>query len=75
MKQKVSKTERIHSLDALRAIMMMLGLVIHSALTYNVTNHGEAWALKDPESTSIVTDSIVFLIHFFRSILEIFNIL
>jgi len=46
--------------------MMLLGLVLHSALTYNVVNHGEAWYLKDPESTNIATDSIVFLIHFFR---------
>lgn len=46
--------------------MMLLGLVLHSALTYNVTNHGHAWLLKDPESTNITTDSIVFLIHFFR---------
>lgn len=46
--------------------MMLLGLVLHSALTYNVVNHEEAWSLKDPESTSIATDSIVFLIHFFR---------
>jgi len=45
---------------------MLLGLVLHSALTYNVINHGEAWVLKDPESTNIVSDSIVFLIHFFR---------
>jgi fucose 4-O-acetylase-like acetyltransferase len=45
---------------------MLLGLVLHSALTYNVVNHGEAWSLKDPESTNIVTDSIVFLIHSFR---------
>ncbi len=45
---------------------MILGLVLHSALTYNVVNHGEAWSLKDPESTSIATDSIVFLVHFFR---------
>ena len=46
--------------------MMMLGLVLHSALTYNVTNHGHAWLLKDPDSTDMVTDSIAFLIHFFR---------
>ena len=46
--------------------MMLLGLVLHSALTYNVTNHGHAWLLKDPESTNIATDSVVFLIHFFR---------
>jgi peptidoglycan/LPS O-acetylase OafA/YrhL len=60
------KIERIHSLDSLRAIMMLLGLVLHSALTYNVINHGEAWSLKDPESNTIITDSIVFIIHFFR---------
>ena len=64
--QTTRKTERIHSLDSLRAIMMLLGLVLHSALTYNITNHGEAWLLKDPKSTDIFTDSIVFLIHFFR---------
>lgn len=66
LKQKPNKTERIHSLDSLRAIMMLLGLVLHSALTYNVTNHGDSWSLKDPYSTYIFTDSIVFLIHLFR---------
>lgn len=62
----MQKTARIHSLDSLRAIMMMLGLVLHSALTYNVTNHGNAWSLKDPESTHITTDFLVLLIHSFR---------
>ena len=46
--------------------MMLLGLVLHSALTYNVIDHGEAWTLKDPLSTNIIMDSVVFLIHFFR---------
>ncbi|WP_430412469.1 acyltransferase family protein [Kordia sp.] len=62
----MEKTTRIHSLDSLRAIMMMLGLVLHSALTYNVTNHGDIWNLKDPESTHIATDFLVLLIHSFR---------
>ena len=66
MNNKSHKTERIHSLDSLRAIMMLLGLVLHSALTYNITFHGEAWALKDPETTHIFSDSLVFLIHSFR---------
>ena len=66
MNQKSQKTERIHSLDSLRAIMMMLGLVLNSALTYNVTYHGDAWSLKDPETTHIFSDSLVFLIHSFR---------
>ena len=46
--------------------MMLLGLVLHSALTYNVTYHGDAWSLKDPETTHIFSDSLVFLIHSFR---------
>tara|TARA_B110000902_G_scaffold185109_1_gene209582 strand:+ start:896 stop:2038 length:1143 start_codon:yes stop_codon:yes gene_type:complete len=45
---------------------MLLGLVLHSALTYNVTNHGNAWEIKDPESNYILTDFIVLLIHSFR---------
>lgn len=62
----MKKTARIHSLDSLRAIMMLLGLVIHSALTYNVTDHGDVWNLKDPETTSIATDFLVLIIHAFR---------
>ncbi|MBC8753701.1 acyltransferase family protein [Kordia sp. YSTF-M3] len=46
--------------------MMILGLVLHSALTYNVTNHGDAWNLKDPETTNVATDFLVLLIHSFR---------
>ena len=46
--------------------MMLLGLVLHSALTYNVTNHGNDWGIKDPESNHVLTDFIVLLIHSFR---------
>lgn len=60
------KTERIHALDSLRAIMMLLGLVLHSALTYNITNHGNAWSLKDPKTTHLFSDFLVLLIHSFR---------
>ncbi|QHI38979.1 Glucans biosynthesis protein C [Kordia antarctica] len=62
----MEKTTRIHSLDSLRAIMMLLGILLHSAVTYNVTDHGEVWNLKDPESTHIATDFLVLLIHSFR---------
>lgn len=46
--------------------MMLLGLVLHSALTYNITNHGEGWPMQDPGTTHIFSDSMVFLIHSFR---------
>ncbi len=60
-----SKTERIHALDSLRAIMMLLGLVIHSAITYG-TFEGYHWPLKDPESTGLFMDYTVLFIHAFR---------
>jgi glucans biosynthesis protein C len=63
---KMHKTERIHSLDSLRAIMMLLGLVLHSALTYNITYHGGSWPLKDPQTTHLFSDFLVLLIHSFR---------
>lgn len=59
-------TPRLHSLDALRAIMMLLGLVIHTALTYNVTKHGNSWGISQTVDTSVVTDFLVLLIHVFR---------
>jgi glucan biosynthesis protein C len=60
------KSERIHALDSLRAIMMLLGLVIHSAITYGTIDYGDSWALKDPENTNLLMDYIVIFIHAFR---------
>lgn len=45
---------------------MLLGLVLHSALTYNVTPHGDAWPIKDPNTTHIFSDFLVLVIHSFR---------
>lgn len=61
-----NKTERIHALDSLRAIMMLLGVVIHSAITYGTVNYGNAWTLKDFGATNLLMDYIVFVIHNFR---------
>jgi len=66
MNNLLPKTERLHALDSLRAIMMLLGLVIHSSITYGLFEYGGAWPLKDPSSTSILNDHIVFFIHSFR---------
>lgn len=63
---KGTKTERIHALDSLRAIMMLLGLVIHTVITYTATEISEVWPLKDPHSTSLIMDYILFVIHNFR---------
>ncbi|WP_291778591.1 acyltransferase family protein [Cecembia sp.] len=66
MKIQAHKTERLHSLDSLRAIMMLLGLVLHAAITYGSINYGGLWSLKDSNTTHISNDFIVFFIHYFR---------
>ncbi|MBT4099962.1 MAG: hypothetical protein HOM68_02150 [Gemmatimonadetes bacterium] len=57
------RTERLHALDSLRAVMMMLGLVLHSAVTYTDSDLGSAWSLKDPDSTSQWFDLLSGYIH------------
>lgn len=56
---------RLPSLDALRAAMMLLGLVLHSAVSYITTPLGAAWPYKDAQ-TSIALDLLIFFIHLFR---------
>jgi glucan biosynthesis protein C len=63
MKVLQRKSERIHSLDSLRALMMLLGIVIHSAIPYMVTEFGFN---KDPNATHLSIDTIFALIHSFR---------
>ncbi len=63
--QTKASSERVYSLDALRAIMMLLGIVLHTSVTYGSIDYGTAWTLKDPNN-SFVFDIIVGLIHAFR---------
>jgi peptidoglycan/LPS O-acetylase OafA/YrhL len=66
MKVTPKKTERIHALDSLRAIMMLLGVVLHTALTYSDTDYGPGWILKDIGATDLSNDYIFKVIHSFR---------
>jgi len=56
---------RFHALDALRAAMMLLGLVLHSMASYTATPLGEAWPLQDMQ-TSRHFELPLFVIHLFR---------
>lgn len=58
------KTERIHSLDALRAIMMMLGIVLHATEPYSLGD--DAFWPKDPEARGLSLNYIFGIIHIFR---------
>ena len=56
------QTERFYALDALRAVMMLLGIVLHSFVSFMTI---KAWEYHDPV-TSPVMNYLVFLIHDFR---------
>src|SRR5688500_4875283 len=56
---------RYHSLDAARAAMMLLGLVLHSAANYTATPLGESWPYQDLQ-TSRAFELPMFVIHLFR---------
>ena len=58
------ESQRIHSLDAMRAILMLLGVYFHLSLAY-VTFGDEGW-VKDPNSTSPIFDLVFNVFHYFR---------
>ena len=60
------KTERLHSLDSLRAIMMMLGIVLHAAITYIGGEPSFGWPMRDPSADSEFLLWLLVIIHNFR---------
>jgi hypothetical protein len=59
------KTERIHSLDAMRAILMLLGVYFHLSLPYANFGDGSGW-VRDPNSTSEFFNFVYSTLHYFR---------
>lgn len=64
-REGLEDNRRYHSLDQLRGVMMLLGLVIHSAVSFITVPRPTAWAYND-SSTSVLFDILVFFIHVFR---------
>jgi glucans biosynthesis protein C len=60
---KINK-ERIHSFDALRAVMMLLGVVLHSSETYNIGS-STIWPM-DPNDGHLFQNYLSAIIHVFR---------
>lgn len=59
-------TPRYHALDALRAVMMLLGLVLHTAINYLPAIPASAgWPYQDTQ-TSLVFGWLIAFIHSFR---------
>jgi glucan biosynthesis protein C len=57
-------TDRLHAMDGLRASMMLLGVVLHSALSYTHLPL-DFWTFKDTH-TSVALDALAITIHTFR---------
>lgn len=58
-------SERYHAFDALRATMMLLGIVLHAGVNYMIFDLGDAWPYQD-RATSLVATGLVGFIHAFR---------
>ena len=56
---------RLHALDAIRAVALLSGIVLHSTLPYAPGIDPQLWPLKDSQQ-SIVMSVTLFLIHIFR---------
>jgi len=60
-----SAAVRYYGLDALRAIMMLLGLVLHAVVSYMHVSIGDVWPFRDPSTHGAWTRLLLF-IHVFR---------
>ncbi len=56
--------ERLHGLDACRAVAMLLGVFVHAAIPYQ-THGGGGWAFDDPAESAWITAAI-HVLHSFR---------
>ncbi len=57
-------SERIHGLDALRGVLMLLGVVLHTALVYMPGSGGPFF--RDPNASTSAAPIIIDGIHLFR---------
>ncbi len=60
-----TQLQRYHAFDSLRAVMMLLGLVLHSAMGYVTFPTDRVWPFKDPHPNAFF-DLLVMFIHAFR---------
>jgi glucans biosynthesis protein C len=52
-------------MKAISSLMLLLGLVIHTAVTYGAVDYGSAWLIKSPQNSPWF-DLMVSFIHSFR---------
>lgn len=60
-----SAAERLHGLDALRSIALLLGLVLHAAMSFLPSPAIQIWIVVDNQPTPVLAVAF-FFIHLFR---------
>jgi hypothetical protein len=58
-------SQRLHSLDAIRAAALLLGIVLHSTLSFAAGVDFRLWPIHDREQSELAS-VLMFLIHTFR---------
>ncbi len=58
----IDRTERLHGLDALRGAALLLGVVLHGAMSFFPT---QIWIVAD-DQRSVWASGLFFVIHIFR---------
>ena len=61
---QVERTQRIHYLDNLRALAMLLGVFLHAGLAY--ANPSQMFWLATDSRSSILLDISIWVVHLFR---------
>ncbi|MBF0442318.1 MAG: acyltransferase family protein [Oligoflexales bacterium] len=59
--QPKGRESRIHGLDAMRACMMLLGLIVHAAGSYVPTFPTAEWPFRDPNSAPLLLYVVLFI--------------
>ena len=57
-------SERLHALDAVRAFALLLGIVLHAAMSF-LPSPTRFWFIEDTHQ-SLVLSGVTFAIHVFR---------
>jgi peptidoglycan/LPS O-acetylase OafA/YrhL len=61
----ITPAERLHSLDALRAIALLLGVVLHSAMSFIASPVFPIWIVADNDPSPVMA-VVFFFTHLFR---------
>jgi len=63
--EPTAQPQRLHALDAVRAIALLLGIVLHATLSFIPELDGKLWPVSDTQKSTALA-LLMFVIHIFR---------